>query len=80
MDALPRPSAQEIRDPYARAIERTLTNPSLYFALSSAAEDTLNSLLGSADYREMILHWVLDQHPSAWIQERTLVQAESDAR
>ena len=54
----------------AEAISRTLRDPVLYGALSAMAPTTWLSLKGPADWRELILHWASDPHPSTWIRER----------
>lgn len=56
----------------AEAIRRTLSDPQLYTNLSANALRTWNSLKRSADWRTMILKWLVEGPSSQWIRERML--------
>ena len=51
-------------------------DPELYSALSRNADLTWKKLAGPADWRTLILKWVVEGRGSPWIQDRML---KSDA-
>jgi glycosyltransferase involved in cell wall biosynthesis len=57
----------------AAAIRRTLTNSDLYYALSNNAVATWTSLKGPADWRTMILKWVIEGCNSPWIRDHMFI-------
>ena len=63
----------------AEAIQRTLTNQSLYRNLSANAERTWDALKGPADWRTMILKWVVEGPSSPWIRAHLLSSHSQDS-
>ena len=61
---------------FAAAILRTLTNPTLYEALSANALSTWQALKGPADWRTMIFKWVVEGRSSPWLRDHTLAAIE----
>ena len=60
----------------AAAILRTLTNPALYEALSNNALSTWQALKGPADWRTMIVKWVVEGRSSPWLHDHMLTAVE----
>jgi hypothetical protein len=58
---------------FAAAIQRTLTDPVLYAALSANAVATWQALKGPADWRTLIVKWVTEGSASPWILEHMLL-------
>jgi glycosyltransferase involved in cell wall biosynthesis len=56
----------------AAAIQRTLDDPALYAELSSNAKLTWEALKGPADWRTMIVKWVMEGPSSPWIRDHLL--------
>ena len=56
----------------ARAIEKIVSDPDLYFRLSANAGQTWQKLKGPADWRRLILEWATVGPRSPWIVERML--------
>jgi glycosyltransferase involved in cell wall biosynthesis len=56
----------------AEAIRRTLTDPLLYANLSANASRTWDALKGPADWRTMLLKWVVEGPSSPWIRKLML--------
>ena len=59
---------------FAMALQRTLTDPNLYNALSANAPLTWEALKGPADWRTMIFKWIVEGHSSPWIRDRMLMK------
>ena len=60
----------------AAAMLRTLTNPTLYEALSANALSTWQALKGPTDWRTMIFKWVVEGRCSPWLREHMLTSTE----
>jgi glycosyltransferase involved in cell wall biosynthesis len=60
----------------AAAIQRTLTDSALYARLSNNATLTWEALKGPADWRTMIVKWVIEGRSSSWICDRLLMAAD----
>ena len=60
----------------AAAMQRTLTDPALYAALSTNAPSTWAALKGPADWRTMIVKWVVEGRSSPWIRDHMLTAVE----
>lgn len=57
---------------FASAIRRTLIDPVLYAALSKNAALTWEALKGPADWRTLLLKWIVEGSSSPWISEHML--------
>jgi glycosyltransferase involved in cell wall biosynthesis len=60
----------------AAAIQRTLTDFTLYAELSNNAMLTWDALKGTADWRTMIVKWVVEGPSSPWIHGRLLTAVD----
>jgi hypothetical protein len=60
----------------AAAMRRTLTDPALYAALSANALSTWAALKGPADWRTMIVKWVVEGRSSPFIRDHMLTAVE----
>ncbi|MGH6678924.1 MAG: glycosyltransferase, partial [Bradyrhizobium sp.] len=56
----------------AEAMERALTDQSLYAKLSESASSTWAALKGPADWRTLIFKWVVQGRSSPWFKGRML--------
>jgi glycosyltransferase involved in cell wall biosynthesis len=61
---------------FAEAIQRTLRDSKLYSALSANAALTWTALMGPADWRTMLLKWVVEGHSSPWLRNHMLTSVK----